>query len=491
MQKLEFQERSLDVAIFQFIFPFSLKNGLEQKMIPVLKKEQYKPFRLDHLEDQDAYYGNFHISHRDIEAYFLSFTNRILFPHSEEQKGLQRFSKALSLKGNLKTDIASIPFQIHSLDVILCPYELGLITIRTEVIKERNLPLSHALEFAARFRMLEPRTESDRIAQIECNGKVYEQVEKFVFDYLFNGLTDFFEKKTKKESYFQSFPYFEDERMYVQSLLALPENQTFDLVDVYRASGLCGINREGKPFVSAHNRSYIEDYVKQHGYHRWAPNTYFILEENIFTCISNEGPHIITELASRIYGEFYYGLLLNLFHKIVLLKIAQTYAVLNIEEDTKEMEKLIYSINSFTANFFSLELVAQSQNQEIFFHLRKTFNIEILYKNAKQTLYSLFKYQENLNSKQDSLLLLILTLYSVIGQMFGMSLVSGDFIGKIKWRHMLHYNPVEYFALFLAVSGVIISLILGFQGLKQWLTDRKNRKRWVRETILSSVNDQE
>lgn len=51
--------------------------------------------------------------------------------------------------------------------------------------------------------------------------------------------------------------------------------------------------------------------------------------------------------------------------------MANAYAELNIEQDTNEIEKLIYSINSFTANYFSLELVSQSQSEDIFFRLRK------------------------------------------------------------------------------------------------------------------------
>ena len=107
------------------------------------------------------------------------------------------------------------------------------------------------------------------------------------------------------------------------------------------------------------------------------------MEEHIFTCVTNEGERKIAKLASQMYGEFYYALLLNLFHKIVLLKMANAYAELNIEQDTNEIEKLIYSINSFTANYFSLELVSQSQSEDIFFRLRKLFNIEVLYSNAE------------------------------------------------------------------------------------------------------------
>ena len=92
-----------------------------------------------------------------MEAYYLSFTNKILFPHSEHQKGLQRYSKDLNLAGHLTTNLISIPFKIHSIDVTLCPYELGFLTIRTEVNTAPNMTLSEAIEFAARFRVLETK----------------------------------------------------------------------------------------------------------------------------------------------------------------------------------------------------------------------------------------------------------------------------------------------------------------------------------------------
>ncbi|MDP4106772.1 MAG: hypothetical protein Q8935_17700 [Bacillota bacterium] len=484
MQKLEITEKNLEIAVFQFIFPFSLKNGIEQNMFPFLKQNDFKPFRLDHIEDEHAFYGDFHVSHRNLEAYFLSFTNRILFPHSEDQKGFQRFSKRLNLEGCLKNDYVSVPFKVNSIDVTLCPFELGLLTIRTELTE---LLMSHALEFGSLFRVLEPITSREEKVKIECGGKIFTSIESFVFDYLFDGLTNFFERKTKKEAYFESFPFFEDERMYVQSLLSVKSDETFDKVDVYRAGSLSGLDANGELYVSANNLEYIQDYLDHHSYNRWAPRTHFVIDEHIFTCITNENVPILTELANNIYGKFYYGLLLNLFHKVVLLKLAHAHAVMDTDRDIKEMEKLIFSINSFTANFFSLELVTESRSQEIFFQIRKTFNIEQLYKNAKEALYSLYKYQENVTAKKNSLLLLILTLYSVIGQMFGMSIVTGDFAGSIRWGNIMNYNMIELFALFVASSGIIISLVLGVKRFYDWISFIKNRKTWIEETILSSV----
>ena len=165
------EEKDVTTAIFQFIFPFSFKTGYEQNMFPFLQKNDFRPFRLDHLENENTYYGKFQVSHQNMEAYYLSFTNKILFPHSEHQKGLQRYSKDLNLTGHLTTNLISVPFKIHSIDVTLCPYELGFLTIRTEVETAPNMTLSEAIEFAARFRVLETKNDTNETICIECNEK--------------------------------------------------------------------------------------------------------------------------------------------------------------------------------------------------------------------------------------------------------------------------------------------------------------------------------
>ncbi len=46
------EEKDVTTAIFQFIFPFSFKTGYEQNMFPFLQKNDFRPFRLDHLENE-------------------------------------------------------------------------------------------------------------------------------------------------------------------------------------------------------------------------------------------------------------------------------------------------------------------------------------------------------------------------------------------------------------------------------------------------------
>ena len=106
-------------------------------------KNDFRPFRLDHLDDENTYYGEFKVSHQNIWKHTIFHLQiKFSFPHSEHQKGLQRYSKDLNLTGHLTTNLISIPFKIHSIDVTLCPYELGFLTIRTEVNTAPNMTLS-------------------------------------------------------------------------------------------------------------------------------------------------------------------------------------------------------------------------------------------------------------------------------------------------------------------------------------------------------------
>ena len=101
------------------------------------------------------------------------------------------------------------------------------------------MTLSEAIEFAARFRVLETRNDTNETICIECNGKIFPS-GKIHFGYLFHGVTDFFEKKRLRSSYFQTFPFFEDQRMYVQTLLSIKADMELTEVDVYRTPVFLG-----------------------------------------------------------------------------------------------------------------------------------------------------------------------------------------------------------------------------------------------------------
>ena len=52
-------------------------------------------------------------------------------------------------------------------------------------------------------------------------------------------------------------------------------------------------------------------------------------------------------------------------------------------------------------------------------------------------------------------------------------------------------SPLEFFALLIAISGIVISLILGAQGLYQWGIQHRRRKAWVKQTVLSAVKEKD
>ncbi|MFC3883997.1 hypothetical protein ACFOU2_11055 [Bacillus songklensis] len=465
-------------AIFQFIFPFIMKGGSESSMVSALKKRGFERFRLDNLEAQDRYYGKFSVHHADMEHYYLPFTNKILFPQTETNGGFQRYSKNFNLSCSLKANKKVIPFTLLSADVVICPYELAFLTIRTEIADLFKVDFSSAIEFGARFRVLEPRRSEDVETIVEYDKKRYDHVGNFLFKFLIPHLDRFFDKKGMAGSYFETFPFFEDERMFVQSLFSLEQDESIESVDVYRAGSLDGLDSEGNPYISSNNPSYIRRFLRENSYEKWAPNTYYVLEKNSFSCLTNENERILPRLASQMYGEYYYGLLLNLFHKIVLLKIDKDYSEVSIDRDAEKVEKLIHSINTFTANYFFIEFTTQSQGREIFLHLKNMLNIDALYDDARQTLQSLYKYQEAFSSKKNSLLLLILTLYTVVGGIYGMNQVIEDLKGNIRWEKMGSYSIFEYIALFVTMSGLIVTVILGMHELIKWRKGIKKRKRW-------------
>lgn len=476
MQQINLIEKNVSTGLFQFIFSFSLVEGSKQNFITFFENQEFQAFQLNQLENENAFYGNFRVSHRDMEKYFFPNTNNILFPQASENTGFQRYSKSLNLKAILTNNHITIPFRLHSIDLTICPFELGFITLRTEI---SDLLFSQAIEYASSF-------QSIKEAEIELLGEVYPRINDFIFEALLPGLMSFLDMKSLRGVFFQEEPFAGNEQIYVQSLLSFNENQQIELADVYRSGFLNGLDADSKPFINSKNLKYIQQYVQGNSDDCWAPNRYYFFGTSCFTCISNESKMTTDQLASQFYGEFYYSLLVNLYHKSVFLKIARDYSKLKIDTDSKEIRKLIYLINSFTSNYFYLSDFGLTREQKLYDLFRKTFNIDLLYNNTKETLITLVKYDENTVTKKDSIILLILTLYTVVCGIFSMNLFTNDLKGKIHWSHLKDYNPFENFAIFIVFSGLLVATILLILNLFQSYSNWKNRKKWVKQIVFSS-----
>lgn len=478
-------EPALHTALLQFIFPFSIKDGEDQKLVRQLKQDGFTRFFLDNKELEDAYYGEgYCVSHEKMERSYLPFAAHVLFPREkDDEDSFRRFSRVNGLACTLEMPRQSVHFRVLSTDVILCPFQLGFLTVRIR-IEEETLPFSLALEFADRFRTLEDATIQDRQTSIHCGSKSFEQVEDFVFKNLVSGLMPFLDQSEIDGAYFETLPFFVDERMLVQAFYGfIPEEETdeLDMKLRYRASQLDGLDMNGKPYISASDPEYIEQYCGEHSYNRWGPDTYYLTNEQTFCCLSRAEPDMATQLVNQMYGEYYYGLLLSIFHKIVLLKLANLHSRLRINHDYDEIENLIFLINKFSAKFYFLELISQSQGREIFFQLRKIYGNDALFEEVKMTLNDLFQYQDKFQAKRRDTLLMILTVFTVVSGIYGMNQVIEDLKGRIDWSKLLEYSPFEYLALFVTFTGIAASIFLTLKELWNGIRSRRRKRFYSKD----------
>ncbi|MOA60572.1 hypothetical protein D3C78_1854820 [compost metagenome] len=69
---------------------------------------------------------------------------------------------------------------------------------------------------------------------------------------------------------------------------------------------------------------------------------------------------------------------------------------------------------------------------------------------------------------------MILTVFTVVSGIYGMNQVIDDLDGKIQWSKMVSYSPFEFLALFVIMSGIMISVVLTLGAL---VTELKRRHR--------------
>ncbi|UUZ83384.1 hypothetical protein LJK88_05665 [Paenibacillus sp. P26] len=117
----------------------------------------------------------------------------------------------------------------------------------------------------------------------------------------------------------------------------------------------------------------------------------------------------------------------------MLLKLSNRYSHVQLDQNQEEIEELIRSITTFSAKYYFLEVVSQSQGKEIFIQLRNNLGSDELFSEVKKTLSDLYKYQENFTTKRSNYLLLILTIYTVISGIYGMNQVIEDLKAPIQW----------------------------------------------------------
>ena len=461
----------------QFVFPFLLEGDRIEEFVKQLLKNDFVFLQMDDMDLQDDFYGDHKVSHRNLEQYFMPNIVPILFPDSSKKKeGMRRFSKKMDLGCTFRTPFLNTGFIINSIDIIICPFHIGMINIR--VTLPERLPYNDVLYFTDTFRVLEPITDDEIEMKVGCRNKEYDYVKDFIFKELIPPSEKFIDDEEDHPSYFGSLPFFV-ERMFAISYIALPEDRDITKADLYRLSQLNGYDNDGEPYVGALNPKYIDRYYQERVYDRWGEETFYVTSEGHFACVTRATGKLEAQLASEMYGQHFYSVLLYFYYKIVLLKLAHDHSQIDVEKDQSDTELLIFMITEFSAKYLFAEVNSTSTGKELFKITKDVFKIEPLYQEVKETLSYLYQNQDKLSGKSSNYLLQILTIYTVISGILGMNLHIEDLKEKLTFNDYMNYTLIEWVAVLVTISGLIISFIMGFFFLKRWLQEQKSRKKKV------------
>ncbi|MFS0766505.1 hypothetical protein [Peribacillus phoenicis] len=460
----------------QYIFPFTLEGNKIEKFVEKLFEDNFVFLNLKDMEQQNQFYGGHKVSHRKLEKYFMPYIEPILFPSNAKQKeGLRRFTKKLDIDCTFESPYLNTPFIIDSIDIFICPFHIGMMNLR--ITLPEGLSNDDVLYFGDTFRILEPIADDEEKTKVGCRENQYEQVKDFIFNELLPPIEEYIDEEQADPTYFGSLPFFIDERMYVISYTAFPEDRDISKNDLFRISELNGYDNDGEPYIGALNPDYIEKYYQERVYDRWGKETYYVTSMYHFACVTKATGKLERELASEMYGQHFYTVLIFFYYKIVLLKLAHEHSQIDVEKDQSDTEQLIFMITEFSAKYLFTEVNSTAIGKELFKKTDETFRIAPLYKEVKETLSYLYQNQDKLSGKSSNYLLQILTIYTVVSGIFGMNLYIEDWKGKLPWKAYMNYSLYEWVAVIVTTSGLVISSILGFFFLKKWLQEKKSRKK--------------
>lgn len=472
------KELEINKSYVTYMFPFSFHEKQRQKLMETLERHHFRFFELNNKELQTGYYGEgVKIRHERLSQFFLPYIEDKLFPKTTKNRGFLRYSKEINEKFVWKLRGQKTNFAINSVDITLCPFGIGVITIRT--LKEDQENLSDFLHFLSHFRVLEPKLEEEKGVKISNDSYVFETTNQLVLDYLCPSVKPFIIRNEHLEGYYGSLPFFEDARMMSSIFLVVKKDEEILQEHLYRVAQVDG-RVEGEPYISSTNSNYIERFVKERLYDRLAPNTYTITSENVQATVTNNEEQTYRKDMEEFMGTMYYNLLLHYYYKIMLLKLSFEHSEVSWSKDKDYVKELIELISKFYSRYYFGQVSARQEGKELTHLLRETFNLNHLFIEVKKTLDDLYRAQENQTNNRHNMLLFMLTIYTTISGIYGMNLVIEDWKGFTDWSKVPGYSFFEWISLVTALSGIGLAIALlvstGGKGMlnkyRKWKRDR-------------------
>ncbi|MGG0655077.1 hypothetical protein [Rummeliibacillus pycnus] len=471
------EESNISKALMTSMMPFLFIAKKDKQLAEELLANGYKFFDLQDEDQQSAYYGDIHISNIALNQHFLPYIERRLFPDCLEDDAFRRFSKTVPKKGELVIHDRHYTFQILSVDVVLCPFGVGFVTIRIEL--GEGYSLSETLDFMHHFRILEPKSLDERGVRLYVSSFTFHSINDFIMLYLCPEIQPYIIHDEIRNGYYGSLPFFEDERMLVSSYIEVNEDQ-LPIEQLYRASQLDGYTEADIPLISAGNTEHMEEYLKTKINNRYMPKLCDITTEHVQTTIVfRQADDVLKEKARvRFMGIHYYNVLLHYFYKLTLLELSFRYSELAWKKDEIYIEKLMTQITMFSSKFYFQEVSSRSSSRETAKRLRSIFRIDELFGDVAKTLDALYVNQQKTADQRQNQLLFILTMFSVISGIFGMNLVVIEWNDHYDWTKIFGYSIYEWICLITAVAGILMSAGLLLSTIYTWGRRKIQYKKW-------------
>ncbi|SIT68271.1 magnesium transporter CorA family protein [Edaphobacillus lindanitolerans] len=465
-------------AHLAFVLPFAYQKKNLSRVTASLERDGYRFFSLDDRDSMSGIYPEgVKVMREELDQYFLPYVEQKLFPESAHDYGFKRFSKPVGEEFVLEVKDRSYPFRIISVDIVLAPFGIAFMTTRVELLTG-PLPLSSVLDFNQHFRAAENKLKEEKGTAIRCpDGKGYENIHDFLLGRQAVAIKPYVIHDERLTGYFGSLPYFEDERMYVHAFYFTEPDADVADEQLFRVGRVDGLDSKGKRFISTTNGRYVEEYLDKYLHDRWAPGYYLLTTDYSFAAVSTKPREEMERPLAHFMSTHYYNFLIHYFYRIMLLRVSFEYSRLKWDKDEEYLKRLIQLITIFSSWYYFEHISARQEGRELGKKFREAFNIEVLYREVKDTLDELYRVQENSATSRMNLLLFFLTVFTVISGIYGMNLVIDDWKDDISWKEIESYGFFEWISLLTAVIGISMSIYLFITTLGRTLW-RKLRMRW-------------
>ncbi|MBQ0138745.1 MAG: hypothetical protein KBT36_05565 [Kurthia sp.] len=462
-------------AYSNFFFPLLINHLSYKQLLEKLEEANYKLYDVDSAPSVD-YGDGLADDYEHLRNYFMPNVEHKLLDNDPNGESFLRFTKQHDLACTLTVDNQEHPFKLINLEVIVCPFSLVFLLIRTKHSEEATK--EQAENFIQAFRTLQKKQKFQLDKQA---NETYETTEAFLQKVLIADLPTLFRKK-KGEKYTNSFSNFQDKKLIASNFITFYEaHEAETLFYLNEGHGTHKYDELVKPYIS---KNYIERYLDEHVLERYDDHINYIQAEEtgtITTYFPVAGDS--WKFFKRYYNSsFFYQLLIHYFQNITLLTLANEYANVKWKKDQSYVRELMKKISLFDARYHFAELSTYKEENELTEFLQKSFGITKKYEETIHSLNQLFTNQEQLADLKQNNLLFFLTMSSVITGVFGMNLIVDRWKNGISMKEVTSYTGIESFIFIVTAISIIAALLLTGQRLyelvvEQWRRIKKSKMK--------------